>query len=127
MRERKWLVDLRAESQERRLHAACRTCWIYPATWCLYRDNGVSLRKRNRSRWISRRAAAAGNEATHAEGTIWNAGFSRALRLVDKGNIIQFDGKSRLLLNGSAEMRRWILVAGLLAGACVRAGPKPST
>jgi lipopolysaccharide export system protein LptC len=65
----------------------------------LYRDNGITLRTQSISMDL-KAGAAAGNEATHAEGpfgTLDSQGFA----LVDKGNVIQFDGKSRLILNGS--------------------------
>ena len=65
----------------------------------LYRDNGVTMRTQSVAMDL-KAGAASGNEATHAEGpfgTLDSQGFA----LVDKGNIIQFDGKSRLFLNES--------------------------
>ncbi len=58
----------------------------------LYRDNGVTLRTQSAAMDL-KAGAAAGNEATHAEGpfgTLDSQGFA----LVDKGDVIQFDGKS---------------------------------
>ena len=65
----------------------------------LYRDNGVTMRTQSAAVDV-KQGAAAGNEPTHAEGpfgTLDAQGFA----LMDKGDIIQFDGKSRLLLNGT--------------------------
>ena len=65
----------------------------------LYRDDGVTLRTQSAAMDL-KQGAAAGSERTHAEGpfgTLDAEGFA----LVDKGAVIQFDGKSRLLLNGS--------------------------
>ncbi len=63
----------------------------------LYRDNGIIMRTQSADMDL-KQGAAAGNAPTHAEGpfgTLDAQGFA----LVDKGNVIQFDGKSRLLLN----------------------------
>lgn len=65
----------------------------------LYRDDGVSLRTQSAAMDL-KQGAAAGNEPTHAEGPFGTLD-ARGFALVDKGNIIQFDGKSRLLLNGT--------------------------
>jgi lipopolysaccharide export system protein LptC len=65
----------------------------------LYRDNGVTLYTQSAAMDI-KQGAGAGSEPTHAEGpfgTLDAQGFA----LVDKGSVIQFDGKSRLLLNGT--------------------------
>ncbi len=65
----------------------------------LYRDNGVTMRTQSAAMDL-KQGAAAGNEPTHAEGpfgTLDSQGFA----LMDKGDVIQFDGKSRLLLNGT--------------------------
>ena len=63
----------------------------------LYRDSGVVLHTQSVA--IDLKAgAAASNQPTHAEGpfgTLDSQGFA----LVDKGDVIQFDGKSRLVLN----------------------------
>ncbi len=65
----------------------------------LYRDNGVTLNTQSTSMDL-KQGAATSNERTHAEGpfgTLDAQGFT----LVDKGDVIQFAGKSRLLLNGT--------------------------
>ena len=65
----------------------------------VFRDSGVTLRTQSASMDL-KSGAAAGNEATHAEGpfgTLDAQGFA----LVDKGAVIQFQGASRLVLNGS--------------------------
>ena len=65
----------------------------------VFRDSGITLRTQSASMDL-KSGAAAGNEATHAEGpfgTLDAQGFA----LVDKGAVIQFQGQSRLLLNGS--------------------------
>ena len=65
----------------------------------IFRDNGVTLRTPSAATDL-KTGAAAGNEVTHAEGpfgTLDAQGFA----LVDKGAVIQFQGQSRLLLNGS--------------------------
>ena len=65
----------------------------------IFRDNGVSMRTESAAMDL-KTGAAAGNEPTHAEGpfgTLDSQGFA----LVDKGAVIQFDGKARLLLNGT--------------------------
>jgi lipopolysaccharide export system protein LptC len=65
----------------------------------IFRDNGVTLRTPSAAMDL-KTGAAAGNEKTHAEGpfgTLDAQGFA----LVDKGAVIQFQGASRLLLNGS--------------------------
>ena len=65
----------------------------------LYRDDGITLRTQSAAMDL-KQGAAAGSEQTHAEGpfgTLDAQGFA----LVDKGAVIQFDGKSRLLLNGA--------------------------
>ncbi len=65
----------------------------------VFRDSGVTLRTQSASMDL-KSGAAAGNEHTHAEGpfgTLDAQGFA----LVDKGAVIQFQGQSRLLLNGS--------------------------
>ena len=65
----------------------------------LFRDNGVQLQTESLAMDL-KAGAAAGNEHTHTEGpfgTIDSEGFA----LVDKGAVIQFDGKSRMVLNGS--------------------------
>ena len=65
----------------------------------VFRDSGVTLRTQSASMDL-KSGAAAGNEATHAEGpfgTLDALGFA----LVDKGAVIQFHGASRLVLNGS--------------------------
>jgi lipopolysaccharide export system protein LptC len=63
----------------------------------LYRDSGVTMTTQSASMDL-KQGVAAGSEATHAEGpfgTLDSQGFA----LVDKGAVIQFDGKSRLILN----------------------------
>jgi lipopolysaccharide export system protein LptC len=65
----------------------------------IFRDSGITLRTQSASMDL-KSGAAAGNEATHAEGpfgTLDAQGFA----LVDKGAVIQFQGLSRLVLNGS--------------------------
>ena len=65
----------------------------------LYRDDGITMRTQSAAMDL-KQGAAAGNEPTHVEGpfgTLDAQGFA----LVDKGSVIQFAGKSRLLLNGS--------------------------
>ncbi len=65
----------------------------------LYRDNGVTLKTQSVAMDL-KAGAATSSDPTHAEGpfgTLDSQGFA----LVDKGNIIQFDGKSHLVLNGS--------------------------
>jgi lipopolysaccharide export system protein LptC len=65
----------------------------------IFRDSGITLRTQSASMDL-KSGAAAGNEATHAEGpfgTLDAQGFA----LVDKGAVIQFQGSSRLVLNGS--------------------------
>lgn len=65
----------------------------------IYRDNGITVRTQSAVMDL-KTGAGAGNEATHVEGpfgTIDAQGFA----LVDKGAVIQFQGASRLLLNGS--------------------------
>ena len=63
----------------------------------IYRDNGVTLKTPTAAVDL-KAGAAAGSEHTHAEGpfgTLDAQGFA----LVDKGAVVQFSGKSRLLLN----------------------------
>ncbi len=63
----------------------------------LYRDSGVVLHTPSVAMDL-KVGAASGDQATHAEGpfgTLDAQGFA----LVDKGDVIQFDGKSRLVLN----------------------------
>ena len=65
----------------------------------IFRDSGVTLHTQSASMDL-KSGAAAGNEATHAEGpfgTLDAQGFA----LVDKGAVIQFQGDSHLILNGS--------------------------
>ncbi len=65
----------------------------------LYRDDGVTVRTQSAAMDL-KQGAAAGDEPTHAEGpfgTLDALGFA----LVDKGDVIQFSGKSRLVLNGT--------------------------
>ena len=65
----------------------------------LYRAKGVTLYTQSAAMDL-KQGAAAGSEPTHAEGpfgTLDAQGFA----LVDKGAVMQFDGKSRLLLNGT--------------------------
>ena len=64
----------------------------------VFRDNGITLRTQSAALDL-RSGAADSNEPTHAEGpfgTLDAQGFA----LVDKGAVIQFQGASRLLLNG---------------------------
>ncbi len=63
----------------------------------LYRDSGVVLHTQSVAMDL-KVGAASGGQPTHAEGpfgTLDSQGFA----LVDKGDVIQFDGKSRLILN----------------------------
>ena len=63
----------------------------------IYRDNGVTLQTPSAAVDL-KAGAAAGSQHTHAEGpfgTLDSQGFA----LVDKGAVVQFDGKSRLVLN----------------------------
>ena len=63
----------------------------------IYRDNGVTLQTPSAAVDL-KAGAAAGSQRTHAEGpfgTLDAQGFA----LVDKGAVVQFSGKSRLLLN----------------------------
>ena len=63
----------------------------------LYRDNGVTLQTASAAVDL-KAGAAAGSQHTHAEGpfgTLDAQGFA----LMDKGDVVQFDGKSRLILN----------------------------
>jgi lipopolysaccharide export system protein LptC len=65
----------------------------------IFRDNGISMRTESADVDM-KTGAASSSEPTHSEGpfgTLDSLGFA----LVDKGAVIQFDGKSRLLLNGS--------------------------
>ena len=65
----------------------------------LYRDDGTVIRTQTAAVDV-KQGAAASNDQTHAEGpfgTLDAQGFA----LVDKGTLIQFQGQSRLLLNGS--------------------------
>ena len=65
----------------------------------LYRDSGVVLRTQSVAMDM-KGGAASGNQTTHAEGpfgTLDAQGFA----LVDKGDVIQFDGRSKLVLNGT--------------------------
>jgi lipopolysaccharide export system protein LptC len=65
----------------------------------IFRDDGITLRTSTASMDL-KEGAAAGNAPTHSEGpfgTLDAQGFA----LVDKGALIQFQGQSRLLLNGS--------------------------
>ena len=65
----------------------------------VYRDNGVTLRTDSAAMDL-KSGAGAGDKPTHAEGpfgTLDAQGFA----LVDKGAVIQFQGASRLLLNGT--------------------------
>ena len=64
----------------------------------LFRDSGITLRTASAAMDL-KSGAAAGNEPTHAEGpfgTLDAEGFA----LVDKGAVIQFQGRSHLVLNG---------------------------
>lgn len=65
----------------------------------LYRDNGVVLHTQSVAMDL-KAGAASGDQATHAEGPFGMLD-SQGFALVDKGNVIQFDGKSRLVLNGA--------------------------
>ncbi len=63
----------------------------------IYRDNGVTLKTQTAAVDL-KAGAAAGSDRTHAEGpfgTLDAQGFA----FVDKGAVVQFDGKSRLVLN----------------------------
>ncbi len=63
----------------------------------IYRDNGVTLQTPSAAVDL-KQGAAAGSEQTHAEGpfgTLDAQGFA----LVDKGAVVQFSGKSHLVLN----------------------------
>ena len=63
----------------------------------VYRDTGVTLHT-DSAALDMKAGAAAGNQPTHAEGpfgTLDAQGFA----FVDKGAVVQFDGKSRLVLN----------------------------
>ena len=63
----------------------------------LYRDSGVVLHTQSVAMDL-KVGAASGDQPTHAEGpfgTLDSMGFA----LVDRGDVIQFDGKSRLVLN----------------------------
>ena len=63
----------------------------------IYRDNGVTLQTSSAAVDL-KAGAAAGSQHTHTEGpfgTLDSQGFA----LVDKGAVVQFDGKSRLVLN----------------------------
>ena len=66
----------------------------------LYRDSGVTLYTQSASMDL-KQGAAAGGEPTHAEGPFGTIDSAQGFALVDKGAVIQFDGKSRLLRNGS--------------------------
>ncbi len=64
----------------------------------LYRDDGTTMHTESASIDL-KASAAAGNEAVHAEGpfgTLDAQGFA----LTDKGDVIQFVGPARLILNG---------------------------
>ena len=65
----------------------------------IFRDNGVTLRTQSAAADL-KAGAAAGDEATHAEGP-FGALDAEGFALVDKGAVIQFQGASRLVLNGS--------------------------
>ena len=45
--------------------------------------------------------AAAGTAPTHTAGPFGTLASAKGFALVDKGAVIQFDGQSRLLLNGA--------------------------
>ena len=65
----------------------------------LYRDSGITMNTSSATMDL-KTGAASSDQPTHVEGpfgTLDAQGFA----LVDKGNVIQFDGKSRLWLNGS--------------------------
>ena len=65
----------------------------------MYRDDGITMRTQSVAMDL-KTGAAAGNEPTHVEGpfgTLDALGFA----LVDRGALIQFEGKSRMVLNGT--------------------------
>lgn len=65
----------------------------------IYRDTGITLTTSTATMDL-KNGAASTDQPTHVEGpfgTLDSQGFS----VVDKGNIIQFDGQSHLLLNGT--------------------------
>ena len=66
----------------------------------LYRDSGVTLYTRSAAMDL-KQGAAAGDAPTHAEGPFGTLDAASGFALVDKGDVIQFDGKSRLVLNGT--------------------------
>ncbi|WP_158742358.1 LPS export ABC transporter periplasmic protein LptC [Acidisphaera sp. L21] len=66
----------------------------------LYRDSGVTMQTQSVAMDL-KAGVASSSVPTHAEGPFGTLDAQGGFTLVDKGNIIQFDGKSRLLLNGS--------------------------
>ena len=66
----------------------------------LYRDNGVIMRTQSAAMDL-KQGAAAGSAPTHAEGPFGVLDSAKGFALVGKGDVIQFSGKSRLVLNGS--------------------------
>ncbi len=66
----------------------------------LYRDTGVTLRTATASMDM-KAGAASSDKPTHVEGPFGTLDSKNGFALVDKGDIIQFDGPSRLLLNGT--------------------------
>ena len=65
----------------------------------LYRDDGTVLTTQSAAVDV-RRAAAAGSEMTHAEGP-FGVLDAQGFTLLDKGDIVQFHGPARLVLNGA--------------------------
>ena len=65
----------------------------------LYRDDGVTMQTQSAAMDL-KQGAAFGDEPTHVEGPFGTLD-ARGFALVDKGDVIQFSGKSRLVLNGT--------------------------
>ena len=67
----------------------------------LYRDSGVVLRTQSVAMDM-KGGAASGTQPTHAEGPFGRLD-SQGFALVDKGDVLQFDGRSKLVLNGARQ------------------------
>ncbi len=65
----------------------------------LYRDDGTTLHTESASIDLHQ-AAAAGNEYVHAEGPFGTLDAASGFTLTDRGEVIQFAGPARLVMNG---------------------------
>ena len=66
----------------------------------IYRDDGITMHTAATAVDL-KAGAAAGTAPTHTEGPFGTLDSAKGFALVDKGAVIQFDGQSRLLLNGA--------------------------